>query len=104
MINIQSCLRLPKKRSTTAYPNKLLHHPTLVNQSLVQHKKYKAIEDELKLIEVCQEIGGIAERNNQYTLFLTLHINQPVESLTVEKLLGFHRECNQRFNQGVSHG
>lgn len=61
------------------------------------------LEDELKLIEVCQEIGGIAERNNQYTLSLTIHINKPVESLTVAQLLAFHRECNQRFNQGVNH-
>ncbi|MCU7940636.1 MAG: hypothetical protein KZQ64_07295 [gamma proteobacterium symbiont of Bathyaustriella thionipta] len=61
------------------------------------------LQDELKLISVCQEIGGIAKRNNQYTLSLTLHINQPVESLTVSQLLSFHRECVQRFNQGVNH-
>lgn len=63
----------------------------------------QVLEDELKLISVCQEIGGIAERNNQYTLSLTLHINKPVESLTVAQLLAFHRECNQRFNYGGSH-
>ena len=86
--------------STQAQQN----HPSLVNQNLVQHLKRKAFEDELKLISLCQEIGGIAERNSQYTLSLTLHINQSVESLTVSQLLAFHRECVQRFNEGVSHG
>jgi hypothetical protein len=74
---------------------------TLVNQNLIQHKKHKSIKDELKLISVCQEIGAIAEQNKQYTLMLTLHINQPIESLTVNELLSFHRETVQRFNQEV---
>lgn len=30
------------------------------------------LQDELKLIEVCQEIGGIAGSNNQYTLIINL--------------------------------
>ena len=55
----------------------------------------KALQDELKLIEVCQEISGIAERNNQYTLSLTLHINKPIESLTVAQLVdGYHSEIH----------
>ncbi len=79
-------------------------HPSLVNQNLVQQLKRKTLENELKLISVCKEIGDIADRNNQYTLSLTLHINQPVESLTVAQLLSFHRECVRRFNQEVNHG
>ncbi|MCU7836723.1 MAG: hypothetical protein KZQ83_15920 [gamma proteobacterium symbiont of Taylorina sp.] len=63
----------------------------------------QTLQEELNLISVCQEIGGIAESNNHYTLSLTLHINKPIESLTVAQLLQFHRECNQRFNQGVNH-
>ncbi|MCU7837025.1 MAG: hypothetical protein KZQ83_17460 [gamma proteobacterium symbiont of Taylorina sp.] len=69
-----------------------------------EYKDNQTLQDELKLISVCQEIGGIAESNNHYTLSLTLHINKPVESLTVAQLLAFHRECNQRFNQEVNHG
>lgn len=80
------------------------NHPSLVNQNLIQQQKRKLLEQELNLINVCQEIGGIAERNNHYTLSLTLHINQPVESLAVAQLLSFHRECVQRFNQEVNHG
>ncbi|MCU7833708.1 MAG: hypothetical protein KZQ83_00535 [gamma proteobacterium symbiont of Taylorina sp.] len=57
------------------------------------------LEDELKLISVSN-----IDANNQYTLTLTLHIKKPTESLTVAQLLQFHRECNERFNQGVSHG
>ncbi len=79
-------------------------HPTLVNKNLIDHTERQLVENELKLISICQEIGGIAERNNQYTLSLTLHINRPIESLTVAQLLSFHRECLNRFNQGVSHG
>lgn len=76
-------------------------YPTLVNKGLIDQAHRKAIDEELKLISVCQEIGGIAESNCQYTLSLTLHINKPVESLTVAQLLAFHRECKKRFNQEV---
>ena len=80
------------------------NHTSLVNPNLFQQLKRKTLDEEMKLISVCQEIGGIAERNNQYTLSLTLHIKKPIESLTVQQLLSFHRECVQRFNQGVNHG
>ena len=54
---------------------------------------------ELKLIDTCQEIGGIAERNNAYTLLLSKHIDKPLESLTVAELLQAHNECLELFNR-----
>ena len=56
------------------------------------------VEKELELITVCQEIGGISERNSQYTLQLTLKIDRPIKELTVSQLLNFHRECSKQFN------
>ena len=85
-------------------PESAPKHPPLVNKNLIDHTERQLVENELKLISLCQEIGGIAERNNQYTLSLTIQINHPIESLTVAQLLAFHRECLNRFNQGVSHG
>lgn len=76
-----------------------IEHPPLVNKNLVDQVKRQFLERELNLINICHELGGIAEAGHQYTLTLTLHINQPAESLTVAQLLDFHRECVQRFNQ-----
>ena len=56
------------------------------------------LEKELELISVCQEIGGISETNQQYTLQLTLKIDRPVRDLKVSQLLTFHRECSKQFN------
>ncbi|MCU7837082.1 MAG: hypothetical protein KZQ83_17785 [gamma proteobacterium symbiont of Taylorina sp.] len=87
----------------TLTPNNARELAESLTQSADMAESSQPLQDELKLISVCQEIGGIAGSNNQYTLSLTLHINKPTESLTVAQLLAFHRECNERFNQGVSH-
>ena len=44
---------------------------------LEEVKDKQTLEEELKLIEVCQDIGAIAERNNHYTLSLTYTSKSP---------------------------
>ena len=65
----------------------------------MQKHSQELLEKELELISVCQEIGGISDCNQQYTLQLTLKIDRPVQDLKVSQLLAFHRECTESFNQ-----
>ncbi len=74
--------------------------PPLVNQNPIIHSERQLIENELKLISVSQGTGHIADIGTGYTLSLTMQINKPVDTLTVAKLLAFHRECCKRFNEG----
>jgi len=54
--------------------------------------------NELKLIDICQEIGSISQRNNAYTCFLNASIDKPIEKMTVGELLQKHNECLKQFN------
>ena len=82
-------------------PGQEIHYPTLVNKNLIDQAKRNTLQKELKLIQICKEIGHIANSDKGYTLSLTLQINKPVDTLTVAQLLAFHRECSKRFNEGV---
>lgn len=56
---------------------------------------------ELELINICQQIGCIAESNAHFTAGLTLRIaetGKPVEQLTIAELLKIHRDHKEWFN------
>ena len=58
-----------------------------------------------KLIELCQEIGGIAGCNGHYTAGLSRRIEatgKPVEELTLAELVALSREYNAFYNK--AHG
>lgn len=54
---------------------------------------------EQQLVSICEEIGGIAERNNSYTLLITNSIKKPIEEMTIAELLEIHRSCLELFNR-----
>ena len=52
-------------------------------------------------LDVCAEIGGIAESNGRYTAGLSERIaatGKAIEDLTVRELLDLHRQHNEWFN------
>ena len=57
------------------------------------------MQNQLDLISVCQEIGGIAESNGLYTSLLSQQFTQPIEEMTVAELLAIHRQYLETFNE-----
>ena len=60
------------------------------------------MSDHIHHLEVCAEIGGIAESNGRYTAGLSDRIAatcKTIEDLTVRELLDLHHQHNEFFNR-----
>ncbi len=53
-----------------------------------------------ELIDICQEIGTVAESNAAFTSGLTVALAcKPLEDMTVAELLDVIRRCRKSYNQ-----
>jgi hypothetical protein len=60
------------------------------------------MSDHIHYLEVCAEIGGIAECNGRYTAGLSECIaatGKTIEDLTVRELLDLHHQHSEWFNR-----
>lgn len=64
-------------------------------------KEEKRIQNHSLLVDICQELGCIAESNSRFTAGLTERIlaaGKKIEDLTVRELLAFKHQHNEFFN------